>query len=327
MAMPLKSITTGIALSLVCLVLLGTMPIIANLRPADIEALPFAFALSVWQAVFALPLFALELRGKDKGIFGVTASPRERARMIAVAVATGAMFGLSTWLYVLGVEKAGATNAAIAMQAYPLFAILWEGLFLKRHKTLVELGLTLLLLAALYYLGTGGSLKMSGLSPWFLLSLGVPFLWSIAHVVIKEELGRTPITPTQVTFFRVVISAVFLFAAIAATAPEGLSAQSLSALGAGAVWRPASAIMGLVYFLELIVWFYAVRHIDVSLASSITTPWPALTMVLAVFFLGDTIAPYQVAALMIVVACIYGLMLVSLRKGKASKTAAPAATL
>ncbi len=77
-----------------------------------------------------------------------------------------------------------------------------------------------------------------------------------------------------------------------------------------------SVIMGLIYVLELIVWFYAMRHVDVSLASSITTPWPALTMILAVPFLGDEIAMYQVVALMIVVACIYGLTLTSLRKGK-----------
>jgi drug/metabolite transporter (DMT)-like permease len=72
--------------------------------------------------------------------------------------------------------------------------------------------------------------------------------------------------------------------------------------------------MGLVYFLELIVWFYAVRHIDVSLASSITTPWPALTMMLAVLFLGDAIEIYQIVTLLVVVACIYGLTLAGIRK-------------
>lgn len=317
--MQLKLIARGISLALVCLALLGALPIIANLRPADIEALPFAFALSVWQALFAFPLFALELRGKNKGIFGTATSARERRRMIAVGIVTGVLFGMSTWLYVLGVEKAGATNAAIAIQAYPLFAILWESLFLKRHKTPFELGLTLLMLAALYYLGTAGTFKLSGLSPWFLLSLGVPLLWSIAHVVIKEELGRTAITPTQVTFFRVVISALFLFGVLAVTAPAGLAS-----LGTVAVLRTASAVMGFVYVVELIVWFYAVRHIDVSLASSITAPWPALTMVLAVFFLGDTIAPYQIGALVVVVACIYGLTLLSLRKGKPGDTPAVA---
>lgn len=310
MAHSSPSVGTGIALSLVCLVLLGTMPIISNLRPPAIDALTFALALSIWQVVFALPVFAVELGRGTRGIFGLDLLPRERRRMIYVALFTGALFGLSTYLYVLGVEKAGAANAAIAIQAYPLFAILWESLFLKRRKTMVELALTAVLIAALFYLGTGGTLRLSGLSPWFLVALGVPLLWSIAHVIIKEELGKTPITPAQVTFFRVVISTVFLAVVAAVASPSGLVAA------VAAILQPMAVLMGLVYFLELIVWFYAVRHIDVSLASSITTPWPALTMLLAVPFLGNTIETYQIIALIVVVSCIYGLTLASLRKDR-----------
>ncbi|MEO1193861.1 MAG: DMT family transporter [Pseudomonadota bacterium] len=231
--------------------------------------------------------------------------------MALVALFTGMLFGLSTYLFVLGVEKAGAAKAAIAIQAYPLFAILWESLFLKRRKTPVELLLTGLLIATLYYLGTGGTFLLSGLSTWFLLCLGVPLLWSIAHVIIKEELGKTPITPAQVTFFRVAISTLFLLAVLAVEGSAALSAGIL------AVPQVLSALMGLVYFLELIVWFYAVRHIDVSFASSITTPWPAITMVLAVPLLGDRIETYQVLALLVVIACIYGLTLAGLRKTRA----------
>ncbi|MCB1491386.1 MAG: DMT family transporter [Rhodobiaceae bacterium] len=304
------SVGKGIALALVCLSLLGVMPIVSNLRPADLGALAFAFALSVWQVVFALPVFAIELRRGTRGIFAADLTPRARTRMAIVALLTGAMFGLSTYLYVLGVEKAGAADAAVAIQAYPLFAILWESLFLKRRKTTVELVLTACLIGSLYYLGTGGTFRMSGLSPWFLVSLGVPLLWSIAHVIIKEEIGNTPITPAQVTFFRVAISTVFLAVIIALALPSGL------ATGLAAVLHPMSAVMGLAYVLELIVWFHAMRHIDVSLASSITAPWPALTMVLAVPVLGDTVEAYQVAALLVVVACIYGLTLASLRKGR-----------
>ena len=311
MALTSPSIGKGIAFSLVSLTLLGVMPIISNLRPSEVGALSFAFALSVWQVVFALPVFGFELKRGTRGIFGVDLSMRERRRMIAVALFTGTLFGLSTYLYVLGVEKAGAVNAAIAIQAYPLFAILWESLFLKRRKSAVELALTAVLIGSLYYLGTGGTFRMSGMSPWFLVSLGVPLLWSIAHVIIKEELGRTPITPAQVTFFRVAISTLFLFVVLAVAVPSGI------ANGMSAIFQNMSAVMGFVYFLELIVWFYAVRHIDVSLASSITTPWPALTMVLAVAFLGDTIETYQIVALLIVVACIYGLTLTSLNKGSA----------
>ncbi|MCA8934258.1 MAG: EamA family transporter, partial [Rhodospirillaceae bacterium] len=61
-------------------------------------------------------------------------------------------------------------------------------------------------------------------------------------------------------------------------------------------------------------WFYAMRHIDVSVASSIAVPSPVLTMVLAIVFLGDRVEPYQVAALAVVIASLYGLLLAGMRK-------------
>ncbi len=72
--------------------------------------------------------------------------------------------------------------------------------------------------------------------------------------------------------------------------------------------------MGFVYYLELIVWFYAVRHVDVSVASSITTPWPVVTMVLAGIFLQETIVGYQVVAMAFVAISIYGLLYAGKKK-------------
>lgn len=304
-----NNIKSGVMLAFVCLCILSVMPVISNGRPAGFSALSFAFFLSVWQVVFALPLFVLELRLGRKGIFGAGLTPRKAGRSVAVMVVTGAMFGLSTYLYVLGVEKAGAGSAAVAIQAYPMFAILLEALFLKRRKTATELGLTGLLVATLYYLATGGTLRLDGISPWFLVSLGVPLLWSIAHIIIKEELGRMPISPVQVTFFRVVISTGFLAVMLAVIEPSGLVSGAASA-----GFQGFAMIMGLVYFLELVVWFYAVRQIDVSLASSITTPWPAFTMILAAVLLGEEIAAYQITAFVVVALSIYGLIFASLRK-------------
>ncbi|MEM9473455.1 MAG: DMT family transporter [Pseudomonadota bacterium] len=305
-----SKIGRGVSLALVCLCILGAMPVIANSRPAEFSALSFALFLSIWQVVFGLPLFVWELRSGRSGIFSMNRRADNALRAVTVTLITGVMFGLSTYLYVLGVEKAGAVNAAIAIQAYPLFAILWETVFLKRRKTPVELALTSALVATLYYLGTGGSWKVDGFSIWLLVALGVPFLWSIAHVLIKEELGRTAITPAQVTLFRVAISAVFLAAVLAVTEPAGFL-DSLTRVDL----QKFAALMGLVYYLELVVWFYAVRDIDVSLASSITAPWPALTMVLAVMFLGDRIELYQVVAFLVAVVAIYGLIVAGMRKG------------
>ncbi|WP_299439657.1 DMT family transporter [uncultured Rhodospira sp.] len=302
---------TGVTLALVCLVILGVMPVIADSRPADGSALGFSLFLSVWQVVVTLPLFVGQLRGPDRGIFAAGLKARDRRRLIGVGLLTGSMFGASTYLYVLGVEKAGPVSTAIAIQAYPLFAMLWEALFLKRAKTPLELALTAGLMVGLYYLGTGGTWRISGFSPWFLVALGVPLLWSVAHVIIKEELGRTPITPVQVTFFRVTVSTAVLLAVALAVDPgalfEGLGRWDVQA------W---ALLMGAVYTVELIVWFHAVRSIDVSLASSITTPWPAVTMILAVVVLGQTVAVHEMVAFVIVAASLYGLIGAALRAAR-----------
>lgn len=310
----MKQKSKGVRLAFVCLFILGAMPIISNSRPAGFDALSFALFLSAWQFLFSLPLLFREQRSADRGIFEAGLPRDLKRRTIAIILVTGAIFGLSTYVYVLAVEKAGAISAAIAIQAYPLFAILWETLFLKRRKSLAELAFTLLLIVTLYYLVTGGTGRIAGFSFWSVFALGVPFLWSVAHVIIKEVLDRTPITPAQVTFFRVSVSTVFLLAVlIAVSGPDALLETAMNL-----EFQKFALVMGLVYYLELIFWFYAVRHIDVSLASSITAPTPALTTVLAVVFLGDPAHAYQLAALCVVVLSIYGLLVAGQRRAAAT---------
>ena len=302
----------GVSFAFVCLGILGVMPIIADSRPPGSNALSFAFFMSVWQLVCAVPFVVWEIGTGRRGIFGQGLERARRLRVIAIILATGAIFGLSTYAYVLAIEKAGPVSTAIAIQAYPLFAILWETLFLNRRKTPLELVFTLLLLGAMVYLATGGTLRVDGLSIWFLLALAIPFLWSVAHVIIKEVLDRTPITPAQVTFFRVLVSSVFLGLLVVMIDGD----MALADLG-DADFQMWALILGLVYYLELIFWFYAVRHIDVSVASSITVPWPALTMVLAVLVLGERIEVHQVVAFAVVVVSMYGLLLAGARKQRA----------
>ena len=76
--------------------------------------------------------------------------------------------------------------------------------------------------------------------------------------------------------------------------------------------------MGLAYYVELILWFHAVRHIDVSLASSVTVPAPAVTLLLSMAFLGATTEAYQLTALAGVIAGLFGLMWASTRRAKAA---------
>ena len=214
------------------------------------------------------------------------------------------MFGLSTYMYVVAAEKAGAVSAAVALQAYPLFAILWEALFLGKRKTRAELGFTALMIGALVYLITNGTFRISGISWWSVYALGIPLLWSVAHILLKRVLDTTPITPNQVTVSRLIISGVTLLLLQAVFGTPGDLQRGL----ADPDFQRAAFVMGFAYYLELIIWFYAIRHIEVSVASSVTVPAPAVTMLIAVTLLGQEVARYQVLAMMVIGVAMYGLL-------------------
>ena len=301
-----KSSRTGVVLAFLCLVILGAMPILSNARPVGSSGLDFAVWLTAWQLLAALPLFLVERQRRRPSVHPGSIG----GRTAAIALATGAMFGLATYMYVVAAEKAGAVSMVLALQAYPLFAILWETLFLGKRKSAAELLCTLLMIGALYYLTTEGTLRVSGISWWSLFALGIPLLWSVAHILLKRVLETTPITPSEVTVSRLVISGIFLL--LLGVAVEG-GGTVLGAFG-DLRFQRAAAIMGVAYYLELILWFHAMRHIDVSTGSTITVPAPAVTMLISVLVLGQGVQAYQVVAMAVIAVGIYGLLIAGKRK-------------
>jgi len=300
----------GILLSFGSLFLLGMLPIISNSRPSGLNALDFAFYLSLWELICAVPLFIFELSKKDSGVFQKSIEWKIRKKTYLIMGITGFIFSISTFLYVFAFEAAETVSAAIAIQTYPLFSILWEFILFKKKKRLGEIIFTLIMIIGIYYLGTEGTWLISGFSPWFAVALIVPFLWGIAHVIIKNTLDTSPITPNQVTFFRVLISSIILF---------GISSliNGITNIFNGLLnieFQLFGFLMGIVYYLELVNWFYAVKHIDVSLASTVTTPTPMITMIFALFILKESIEVYQIIAMLIVLISLYGLLWFGKRK-------------
>ncbi|MFX0033330.1 MAG: DMT family transporter [Candidatus Hodarchaeota archaeon] len=294
----------GVLFSFISLFFLGILPIISKSRPSALDALSFAFYLSLWELICTIPLFIYELTKNNKGIFQKSIDSKVRKKTLGIMVITGVIFTFSTFFYVYAFETAGTVSAAIAIQTYPLFSILMEFILYRKRKRLVELIFTLTMIVGIYYLGTEGTWVITGFSPWFALALIVPFLWSIAHVSIKNTIDTSPITPNQVTFFRVFISSILLFGISSSFRGtnkilEGLLNPEFQIFG---------FLMGFVYYLELVNWFYAVKHVDVSLASTVTTPNPVITMVLALLILKEPIELYQIIAMIIVFASLYGLL-------------------
>jgi drug/metabolite transporter (DMT)-like permease len=295
----------GILSAFTCLGILGVLPILANARPAGFDGLTFTIWLTVWQILSALPLYLRERAQGQRGLFEAAGGGKSRSWTISVAVSTGVMFGLATYMYVVAAEKAGPVSMAIVLQAYPLMTMLAEAIFLKKRKTPAELGFTALMIVALVYLTTNGTFSIADISWWSVFALGIPALWTIAHLLLKTQvLDRTTMTLNQVTLSRLLVSGAFL-------AVLCLAVGSPSAVLAGLTdpgLQRAAFIMGLAYYVELIFWFQAIRNIDVSVASAIEVPSPAVTMLVAVLFAGVGVTPPQVLAMVAVVAGMYGLL-------------------
>lgn len=290
----------GIALAFLCLLLLGAMPLIAAHRPAGWGGLTFALGLTLWQLLAALPLF---LAGRAQAA-GRAARPRPSRRVVATALLTGAMFAVSTLMYVVAADRAGPVDMAIALQAYPFIAMAMEGIAHGRSRNRAEIGWALVMGAALVWLITGGTLSAARISPWLVFTLGIPLLWSAAHLMLRGALSAAALTPSEVTVTRLAISAVVLLALHLAVEPFGV----LIAAARDPGFQLAAAVMGLAYYLELILWFSAIRHIDVSLGSSVTVPAPAVTLALSALLFAAPVAPYQLVSLIVVMGALFGLL-------------------
>jgi drug/metabolite transporter (DMT)-like permease len=301
----MNSHTKGIQLSLLCLLILGILPIIATVRTNDGNALAFAFWLSFWQLAFAAPVYLVQRKqAQVVGALHNSTGTFSRIHTWALVLLTGVLFGAATFAYVLAVDLTGPVTFAVAVQAYPLFALLWEALFLRKRKSPAEMTFTLVIAASMVYLGTQGTWHLSTISSGFWLALVVPLLWSVAHVIIKEMMNASAITPSEVIVTRVLIAALFLgFSCLFMQGSGGL-------LTTGANWKfqLVAFLMGFAYYLELFFWFTAVKYIDVSKGASITAPAPAVTVLLALVLLGQELHDYQITALVLVVGSVVGLI-------------------
>jgi len=302
----------GILLSFFSLFLLGFLPVISNSRPSSLNALNYAFYLSLWQLICSIPFFIYESTKSNSGIFQKSADSKMRSKTLMIMGITGIIFSISTFFYVFAIETAGTVSGSLAMGTYPLFSIFMEFLIFRKKRRTIEIFFTITIIVGIYYLGTEGTWLISDFSIWFGLALIVPFLWSIAHVIIKNSIDTSPITPSQITFIRVLIASIVLFVISSLVNSTGNVIEGLM----NPEFQFIGFLMGIVYYVELINWFYAVKHIEVSVASTITTPAPLITMVFALLLLKEPIGFYHIIAMIIVFTSLYGLLWAGNRKIK-----------
>jgi len=184
-------------------------------------------------------------------------------------------------LFINGLERTAATNAAILMPSIPVFAVAVGALLgVERVGWVRAAGIGLAATGALVMVNPLRFSLADGSLSGNLMILGNCLCFATFLVVQRPILRRLP--------WRTVIAGAFVFGALGMVVVTGprVAAVELSALPAG-VWWGVAYIVLLPTVLSYSLNTWAVRRSSPSLTAAYTTVQPVATAVLAAVFLAE----------------------------------------
>jgi len=242
------------------------------------SGVPFMFAgLLIGLAALAPWMIA---RGRWKRVLS-----REMAPSLLVM---GFFSGLATVLYISALNYTTPVNAVILAQVEVLYSACLSARFLGERPTLKQSLASLLVVA-----GTGMIVLRDLHSPRWrgdLMVLATPWMFQVSHIFSKK-------LPRDVD--SLVLTGGRVFYGLIAMAP--LCAWTLWR-GAAWSWEPPALrillLQGLLMSsLNFVLWYVAIRGMDLSKATTMLLSYPALTMVFSWGLGREPIAAVQIAGL------------------------------
>jgi drug/metabolite transporter (DMT)-like permease len=282
-------------------VITSLWPIIAASAMAQDNAILFTWA----GLLLGLILLAPWLLRQDRlrRIF----SPKLRMNLFLM----GFLSGITTIVYIAALNYTSPANAAIMAQVEILYSTVLTAIFLGERPTIRQSAASLLILS-----GTGIILARDFSGPRWkgdLMILATPWLFQVSHIFAKrlpEDLDAVTITGGRVIYGLIAIFPAFAVA-LAVGARWSWSGASMGALGAQALCLSS---------LNFVLWYKAIRGMDLSKATAIMLSYPILTMVFSWLLGRDTIGMMQLAGLALSLAGAYWMSLLVLNAaGKPSK--------
>ncbi len=307
----------GVFFALVVLLGNGVHPIINGYRPDDLSSLTFAWMISLIEVIGALPFYfrarsrALKNKGSPQLNFDRQKKLPMKVVLLRMAL-VGLIFSIATYLYIEGLTLASSISGSIALKTAPIYAMVIGVLFLKEKTDLIQILITLLMFIGLYYLATKGTFRLEGFSVGFVILLIVPFLWSAGHAITKPLLTSGSISIPLVIIIRVGITFIVLLSA--SWAVEGIDHIFTSLLD------PANLLfalaMGGTYLFMHLSWFSSLSKINLSYASSLVIPSPAITAIISVLLGTEPLLGYQITGMVVMFAGLYTLIVYNSKKSK-----------
>jgi len=240
------------------------------------------------------PLLLTAMRGLGIGIIfflislyfyrkGGNKKPKQRSwkALLSIGIIGG---GFAFWLFFAGLKLTLGSRAAFLHKTLPIYALILGFIFLKEKITkrqLTALGIMLLGLFIMEFTKLSAEIRAGDF-----LILGATILWAIENTISKKAMLNKE-SNWVVTFSRMFFGSLLLFSIIFLTGKIGLllslTSEQLTYI----------AISGALLFTYVLTWYWGLKYINLSKASTILLLSPVISLILAVAWLGEQITLTQ----------------------------------
>ncbi|ASJ01968.1 permease [Thermococcus profundus] len=262
--------TEGTLLAFLVLLALGLESAVIKANPSN----PIGFiTLSIFFAALILWVVLLAT-GKFREI-------RKKPGELKKAFLTGLFATTIAYsLYSLGTSMSTATNSAIITRLEVFYSLAIGWLFLRERVSGKALTSSLLLFGGVFLVLTQGK-WITPRKGDFLLLL-TPLFWQLGHTVAKfTDYSPLTIATLRNTFgFLLLLPLAFL---------SGIRLTKLA------------VAEGVIIATTQTLWYASISRINLSKATVILTPAPAVTIAVAIAFLGESVGVYHLLGFLLVV--------------------------
>jgi len=184
------------------------------------------------------------------------------------------------WLFFAGLKATTAGRAAFIHKTLPIYAIILGFVFLKEKitkKQLIAIIVMLVGFALMQVAEIASQIRIGDL-----LILSATILWAVENTIAKKAMLNKE-SNWVVTFSRMFFGALILFSVIFLTKKTNLF---LSLTNQQLLYI---AISGGILFLYVLTWYWGLKYINLSKASSILLISPVISLLAGMIFLKEPV--------------------------------------
>lgn len=209
--------------------------------------------------------------------------------------------GLAFWLFFSGLKMTLGIRAAFLHKTLPIYAVVLAFIFLKEKITkqqLVAMGIMLFGLVLMQLTKLSLEIRTGDF-----LVLAATFLWAVENTISKKAMLNKE-SNWVVTFSRMFFGSLVLFSIIFLTGKTSLllalTSQQLIYI----------AVSGFFLFMYVLTWYWGLKYINLSKASTILLLAPVVSLIFGVLWLREPVSVLQLTGSALILIGAYLIVLI-----------------